>query len=102
MSYIRARISTMGLNALCLVTSETRSPSIQISRPSRSPARYSSPVRIILVPHHFLRGSLRWAGRLIKYFKYWIGIEKADECLPEGPALRRGDRRQRQSDGGRT
>src|SRR4051812_40670401 len=46
MSYIRARTSTIGRNAGCVVTSVTRSPSIQISRPSRIDSRYSPPVRI--------------------------------------------------------
>ena len=41
------RISTSGANAGCAVTSSTRSPSIQTSRPSRIDSRYSSPVRII-------------------------------------------------------
>src|SRR5437868_3184836 len=46
MSYIRAFTSTMGLKAGWLVTSLTRSPSIQTSRPSRMPSLYCSPVRI--------------------------------------------------------
>ena len=44
---MRARASTSGWNCGCVVTSCTRSPLIQTSRPSRSDARYSSPVRII-------------------------------------------------------
>src|SRR5439155_24413692 len=47
MSYMRALASTIGLKAGWAVTSGTGSPSIQTSRPSRNPARYSSPVRII-------------------------------------------------------
>src|SRR4051812_5173024 len=43
---MRARTSTIGLNAGCVVTSVTRSPSIQTSRPSRMDSRYSFPVRI--------------------------------------------------------
>src|SRR5712671_4143761 len=44
---MRARASTSGRNCGCVVTSCTRSPLIQTSRPSRSDARYSSPVRIM-------------------------------------------------------
>src|SRR5215831_11431853 len=44
---MRARTSTIGLNAGWVVTSSTRSPSIQTSRPSRIDSRYSSPVLII-------------------------------------------------------
>ena len=44
---MRARTSTIGLNAGWVVTSSTRSPSIHTSRPSRSDSRYSSPVRIM-------------------------------------------------------
>ena len=44
---MRARASTIGLNAGWTVTSSTRSPSIQTSRPSRIDSRYSSPVRIM-------------------------------------------------------
>src|SRR5690348_15201532 len=47
---MRARTSTSGLNMGCVVTSATRSPSIQTWRPSRMDSRYSSPVRIICVP----------------------------------------------------
>src|SRR5215216_986361 len=43
---MRARTSTIGLNAGCVVTSATRSPSIQTSRPSRMDSRYSPPLRI--------------------------------------------------------
>src|SRR4029077_21103851 len=48
MSYIRALRSTTGLKAGWAVTSCTRSPSIQTSRPSPSRVRYSSPVRIMI------------------------------------------------------
>src|SRR5215218_5903430 len=47
---MRPRTSTMGLNAGWVVTSATRSPSIQTSRPSRIDSRYSSPVRITAPP----------------------------------------------------
>src|SRR6516165_4186166 len=50
MSYMRAFRSTTGLKAGWIVTSRTRSPSTQISRPSRSPARYSFPLRIMPAP----------------------------------------------------
>src|SRR4051812_28571146 len=43
---MRARASTSGLNCGWAVTSGTRSPLTQTSRPSRSDSRYSSPVRI--------------------------------------------------------
>src|SRR5215217_2522961 len=43
---MRARTSTTGLKAGWTVTSATRSPSIQTSRPSRIDSRYSAPVRI--------------------------------------------------------
>src|SRR6478736_7059302 len=43
---MRARASTSGLNCGWTVTSGTRSPLTQTSRPSRSDSRYSSPVRI--------------------------------------------------------
>src|SRR5215210_1086982 len=42
---MRARMSTIGLRAGCVVTSSTRSPSIHTSRPSRIESRYSSPLR---------------------------------------------------------
>ena len=44
---MRARMSTIGLNAGWVVTSGTRSPSIHTSRPSRIESRYSSPVLIM-------------------------------------------------------
>src|SRR5258708_7405645 len=44
---MRARISTIGLNIGCVVTSFTRSPLIQTCRPSRMESRYCSPVLII-------------------------------------------------------
>src|SRR4051812_19647799 len=43
---MRARASTSGLNCGWTVTSGTRSPLTQTSRPSRRDSRYSSPVRI--------------------------------------------------------
>src|ERR1700733_793382 len=44
---MRARASTIGLNAGCVATSATLSPSIHTTRPSRSDSRYSSPVLIM-------------------------------------------------------
>ena len=44
---MRARTSTIGLKAGWVVTSDTRSPSIHTSRPSRIDSRYSSPVLIM-------------------------------------------------------
>src|SRR3954451_812856 len=44
---MRARASTSGLNCGWTVTSGTRSPLTQTSRPSRRDSRYSSPVRIM-------------------------------------------------------
>src|ERR1700733_8981111 len=46
---MRARASTIGLNAGCVGTSSTLSPSIHTTRPSRSASRYSSPVLIMRI-----------------------------------------------------
>src|SRR5471032_464480 len=54
---MRARISTIGLNMGCVVTSFTRSPLIQTCRPSRMESRYCSPVLIIYC------ASVRWECR---------------------------------------
>src|SRR5271169_1270994 len=66
MSYMRALRSTTGLKAGWTVTSSTRSPSIQTSRPSRSPARYSLPVRIMPVPYPLFGGKVAATDRFMK------------------------------------
>src|SRR5258708_6203512 len=81
---MRARISTIGLNMGCVVTSFTRSPLIQTCRPSRMESRYCSPVLIIYC------ASVRWEYRSCRQRPHILSRLKRQELAVVAFAIKQG------------